>query len=205
MKDRTIYFYLAAILTVVVPVPGRLAFGLLMVVVFNVQVMTGVLVGHLTARLHLDDLKNVIVAVNLVAVTILFKQLVIFFCPVAALTLGFSFYLPALASAIIEFSYKEVAPSLAADIKEKALRNAVFSAVALGIYLVRDLVGFGTVTFPVWRRIAVVHVPFGARTTAAGAFFATIPGAFVLVAVLLALYLLVTGQFAALRRAGGER
>ena len=205
MKDRTIYFYLAAVLTVVVPVPGRLAFGLLMVVAFNVQVLTGVLVGHLTERLHLDDLKNVIVSVELVAVTILFKQLVIFFCPVAALTLGFSFYLPALASAIIEFSYKYAVPSLAADMKEKALRNAVFSAVALGIYLVRDIVGFGTVTFPVWRRIATAHVPFGASATAAGAFFATIPGAFVLVAVLLALYLLVTGQFAALRRAGGER
>lgn len=205
MKDRAVYFYLAAVLTVVVPVPGRLAFGLLMVALFNVQVMTGVLTGHLTERLHLDDLKNVIVSAELVAVTILFKQLVIFVCPVAALTLGFSFYLPALASAIIEFSYKDGAPTLAADIKEKAMRNAVFSAVALGIYLVRDIVGFGTVTLPAWRRIFAAHVPLAAQTTAAGAFVATIPGAFVLVAVLLALYLLVTGQFAALRRAGGRR
>lgn len=205
MKDRHIYFYVAAALTVVVPVPGRLAFGLLMLVLFNVQIMTGVLIGHLTARLRLDDLKNVIVSVDLVAVTILFKQLVIFVCPVAALTLGFSFYLPALASAVIEFSYKNAVPSLAADIKEQAVRNAVFSAVAFGIYVVRDIVGFGTITFPAWRSICVVHLPRVAQTTAAGAFVATIPGAFVLVAVLLALYLFVTGQFAAIRRAGGGR
>ncbi|MCH5288435.1 MAG: hypothetical protein J1E32_00800 [Treponema sp.] len=203
MRNRTIYFYVAASLATVVPVPGRLAFGLLMVVLFNIQVVTGVLTCHLAARLKLDDLQRVIVSVELIAITILYKQLVMLVCPVAALTLGFLIYLPALSSAVIEFSYKNNVGTLAEDLKEKAARNGVFSAVALALFFVRDTIGFGTVTFPAWQRIAAAHLPVFPGTAAVGAFLATVPGAFVLAALLLALYLFVTGQFARIARAGG--
>ena len=205
MKNRQIYFYVVAALATVVPVPGRFAFGFLMLLLFNVQIVTGVLTCHLVALLKLDDLKNVIVSVELIAVTILFKQIIILLCPVAALTLGFLLYLPALSSALIEFSFKGTMLSLAEDIKEKSIRNAIFSVAAVIIYLVRDIVGFGTITFPAWQKIAAAHVSVFAHTTYASSFLATVPGAFVLSALMLALYLFVTGQFDKIERAGGGK
>lgn len=205
MKDKQLYFYVAAALATIVPVPGRLAFGILMVLLFNVQIITGVLTAHAVSLLKLDDLQNVIISVELIAVTIFFKQLIILVCPVAALTLGFLLYLPAVSSAIIEFSYKDHTLSLAEDVKEKTIRNGIFSAVALAVYAVRDIVGFGTLTFPAWQKIAAAHVSLFTHTTYASAFIATIPGALVLSALLLALYLFVTGQCNKIERAGGAQ
>lgn len=203
MRGKNIYFYIAAALAVIVPVPGRLAFGLLMIVLFNIQIITGVLFCHLVTLLKLNDLKNVLVAIELISITILFKQLVILFCPVAALTLGFLMYLPALSSAIIEFSYRDNVRPLSEDLKEKSFRNAVFSLLAMLIFFVRDIVGYGTLTFPVWQKIAVAHVGGPKHGTYAGAFIATIPGAFVLLALILACYLFVKKQFTRIERAGG--
>lgn len=204
MKNKNIYFYVASALAVIVPVPGRFAYGLLMVLLFNIQIITGVLFCHLISLLKLDDLKNVLVSIQLIAITMLFKQLVIFICPIAALTLGFLMYLPALSSVIIDFSYKNNTLSLAEDLREKGGRNVIFSVIAIAIFLLRDMIGFGTLTFPAWNKIIAIHLFSVEHETYASSFIATIPGAFIIIALILAAYLFVEKQFSKIERAGGE-
>ncbi|MBQ7159304.1 MAG: hypothetical protein IJS09_07790 [Treponema sp.] len=203
MKDKNIYFYGAAALALIVPVPGRFAFGVLLALLFVIQIVTGVLMCHLVAILKLDDLKNVLVSVALIAVTVFYKQLLILFCPIAAFTLGFLIFLPALSAVIIEFSFKENDMPLIEDLREKVMRILVFISCMLGIYLFRDIVGFGTLTLPAFNKIATIHL-FSAKpdTTYASSFLATISGAFVIVAVILAGYIIVKKQFDRIERQG---
>ena len=203
MKDRDIYYYGAATLALVVPVPGRLAFGILLVLLFNIQVVTGVMFCHLVSLLKLSDLKNVLVAAVLIAVTVFYKQLLILFCPVAAFTLGFLIFLPALSSIVIEFSFKDNSEVMVEDLKKKSIRNLIFSILMLVVYFFRDIVGFGTLTLPAVNKIVTIHLFSGQPgTTYASSFVATIPGAFVLVSLILAGYIFVKKQFDRIERLG---
>ncbi len=204
MKDKNVYFYVAAALAILVPVPGRLAYGILMLLLFNIQIVTGVLFCHLISFFKLDDLKNSLVSIELIAVTILYKQLLILLCPVAAFTLGFLLYLPALSSVIVEFSFKDNSLSLSEDLRKNGIRNLIFSLAALVIFLLRDSIGYGTVTFPVWNKIAAFHLVQSTHATYASAFIATVPGAFVIVALILFCYIYASRQFDRIERSGGS-
>ena len=63
------------------------------------------------------------------------------------------------------------------------------------IFFFRDLVGFGTLTLPGWRRIIYLHLPFSGESAYAGAFFATIPGGLTLFSIILAVYIYVSRKF----------
>ncbi|MBR4464391.1 MAG: hypothetical protein IKS40_07225 [Treponema sp.] len=204
MKDKNVYFFVAAALAIIVPVPGRFAYGLLMLLLFNIQNVTGVLFCHLIAFFKLEDLKNSLVAIELIAVTILYKQLLVLLCPVAAFSLGFLLYLPALSSVIVEFSFKDNSLSLSEDLRKNCIRNLIFSVAALVVFLLRDIIGFGTITFPVWNKIATFHFVQSSHATYASAFIATVPGAFVIVALILFCYIYANRQFNRIERSGGN-
>ena len=73
MKDKNVYFFVAAALAIIVPVPGRFAYGLLMLLLFNIQNVTGVLFCHLIAFFKLEDLKNSLVAIEMIAFPVLHR------------------------------------------------------------------------------------------------------------------------------------
>ena len=202
MTNKNFYFYTAAGLTLIVPVAGRFAFGFIMLILFNLQIITTVMFTHLIALLHLEDLKNVLVSIMLISVTIFFKQLVTLYCPIAALTLGFLMYLPALASVFIEFCYKHNNIPFKDDLLINLRRNGVFSVAAMIIYIVRDIIGYGTITFPAGHSINALYISFGTQETYVGAFIATIPGALVLTAFMLAFFFTAKGNFNMIQRSG---
>lgn len=188
-NNKLAYYYIASSLAILVPVPGRFAYGLVLLVLFNIQMILASVVFHVVEHLNLQVLRNSIIAFALIAVTIFYKQLLVIFCPSAALTLGFCIYLPALTSAVIEFFFTEYKKGIKAHLALTMKKSLVMSAFCLVYFLFRDLAGFGTFTFPVWKKIAVFHLPFNPETASASVFIATIPGSLVLISALLSIYL----------------
>lgn len=190
MKDsRLTYYYIASSLAILVPVPGRFAYGIILLVLFNIQMLLTSFVFHAVEHLNLQVLRNSIIAFALVAITVFFKQVLIIFCPVAALTLGFCIYLPALTSAVIEFFFAEYKKGVKKHAFLTLKKSLIMSAFCLLIFLLRDIVGFGTITFPLWKKIAVFHFPFNPDSVSASIFFATIPGSLVFISVILSFYI----------------
>ncbi len=198
--DKVVYFFLAAALSILIPAPGRFAYGVALLLIFNFQIVTGLLFSRLINKLQLNSLKNALMAMEIIASTIFCKQVLVFICPVMALTLGFVVYLPALSATIIDFLFKENEHSLKKDVTLKMLLSGSFSLCALLFFLIRDIFGYGTFTMIAYKHIAVFSLFAFDKQISASSFLATIPGALLLLAFFFFVYVAVKNNYIVLKR-----
>lgn len=184
MTERSrVYFFIAAALSLLVPVPGRLAHVIVLLVLLNAQMVLVTLSFHGINALGLRSMRNVLLVLVLITTTILYKQLLVAVSPMFAMTLGFCLYLPALSTVAIDFFFEKREERLLVHLRDSMAKGLQISAGALVYFLFREAVGYGTISFPAFPGMAVVRLPF---TIPGGVFFATIPGNLALIAVLLA-------------------
>lgn len=179
-----IFALFSAVLAIILPVPGRVACGIFVLIHFNICVVLASLTLHAVKALKLETMRAGIVAMELVALTVLFKQLLYIYCPAAALSLGFSLYLPAISSVVVLLICYPSVPSLKTDTLRKFIVSLKVSALCLAVFAVRDMLGFGTFTLPAWKHIFVIKLPVLMRRVPLSAFLATVPGCLFLSAVM---------------------
>jgi len=194
--DRTnkFYFFIAAILAIFVSAPGRFAYVLVLLVLFNIQIVTVTLFFHLINYLKLERFRNILMSLELVFVTILYKQILIIYNPLMALTLGFCIYLPALSTIAIQFFFYNKDLSLKKHLVNDLIRSLLFSLYASLFFILREKFGYNTFSLPGFNRILIFKYPFkffNDDNISAGVFFATIPGALVLIAIFLAVFIFI--------------
>lgn len=191
MKNgKLVYYYIASSLAILVPIPGRFAFGLIEMILFNIQMLTIAVVFHSIAHLNLSHLKNSILTLALIAVTVMYKQLLIIICPIAALTLGFCIYLPALTTVVIEFFFAEYEKGIKEHLKNIMAKSLPMTVFCIIYFLLRDIIGYGTITLPSWKKLFVLRLFNENNSVSASTFMATIPGSLVFIALLLCIYLI---------------
>ena len=188
-EQKKIYFYIAANLAMLIPVPGRLAYAIIILLIFNIQMIATTMLFHAIHRMNLANMRNSLLALTIIALGVLYKQLVIIFCPIVALTLSYCIFLPTLASVIIEFFFLSYEHGVKTHLMLSIKKSCLMSVFALIFFLVRDIVGYATITFPGWKNLVVIHLPYNPESTGIGVFFATIPGSLCFMTLLLALYI----------------
>ena len=174
--------YIGTTLAIVLPFPGRIAYGIFALLHVNVSVVLLTLMFYAINLLNVKFLRLGICSLELVALTILYKQLLVIFCPVAALTIGFSFYLPAVSAVVITIFNLRIKNSIKESCLDKLKKSLSISAFCFIIFVLRDILGFGTITLPNWQSLLVIkipEIPFLAGNSFMS-FFATIPGCMVL-------------------------
>ena len=174
--------YIGTTLAIVLPFPGRIAYGIFALLHFNVSVVLLMLMFYAINLLNVKFLRLGICSLELVALTILYKQLLVIFCPVAALTIGFSVYLPAVSAVVITIFNLRIKNSIKESCLDKLKKSLSISAFCFIIFVLRDILGFGTITLPNWQSLLVIkipEIPFLAGNSFMS-FFATIPGCMVL-------------------------
>ncbi|MDE6067718.1 MAG: hypothetical protein K2F89_02025, partial [Treponemataceae bacterium] len=130
---------------------------------------------------------------------VLFRQILILFSPVIALTLGFVIFLPPVSVFLFGNVFAERTPY-----PSDALRQSlVFSAFALVFFFLRDLLGFGTISFPMPNGIGEARF-FDSRSTAFCSLFASVPGALLLVVLCMAALLTVQRKMNIIEKSEGE-
>lgn len=190
MKDnKKIYFYIAANLALLVPVPGRFAYAIILLVLFNLQMSLVTLLFHAIYHMRLSNMRNTLLTLTIIALGVFYKQILTLYCPVAALTLGFCIFLPTLASVIIEFFFLEYEHGVKHHLASNMKKSVFMTIFALLFFFVRDVFGYGTITLPFPGEIRVIHLPYNPESTGASVFLATIPGSLFLVACILAFYI----------------
>ena len=185
MKQNNLYVFVAASLALLVPTPGRLAFGIILILALNITMFLGTLFRKLIGVLKFDDLQSVLIAMMLVCVTMMLKLLLTFYNPIYALTLGFILYLPALSSFLIGYFFDPSREPLLLELKENMAQSFHFSIFALILFFLRDIFGYGTITLPATSGIYCIDLVVKPFLLQIGNFVASIPGTLVLVALMI--------------------
>ena len=189
MKRNDIYLFVTASLAVIVPAPGRFAYGLVLVLMLNLLMLLGTLFRSLLKRMLVEDLQPVLVPLFLMTLAIICKQLLILYSPLMALVLSFVLYMPAVSSLLIGALYEREKLPLAVSLGENMKESLLFSLYALAVFLFRDICGYGTVTLPSASGLRIIPVLSGdSSSVALGTFWASIPGAFVLTALMVVVF-----------------
>ncbi len=180
--------------------PGRFAFGLIICAELFFLAICGLIVSALLEKLNLNQFKSILTIITLIFSTILYKQIIMWLFPLIALQLSFVFYLPAISSYMIGMIYKN-------DSKIKFSENikiiSFFSIFALVFYLIRDILGFGSFTFPTLKGIFEL-ILFNSKTLSWSVFFASMPGALFLVSVSILIFVCIQKRFNIIERIGDE-
>ena len=192
MKKHILAAYLAASLALLVPAPGRFAYGIILILAMNISMLTATLFQRLVSSLSLENLSSVLTAMLLVGEGVLYKQFLILYSPVMALTLGLVIYLPPVSSFFISRFYRKSGETLGKELLGNMKYTAQFSLFAGIMFLLRDIIGYGTISLPSRKGIFQLEVlPERFGRMHAGVFFASIPGAIILCTLALTVVLSV--------------
>lgn len=183
MMKRDYYFlYIILSLGLLVPVPGRFAYGFVLILLLNILLFAGLFVKRLVRILDIEEFQSVIIATALISICILYKQFIILLSPIMALTLGFAIFIPAVSSFLLGYVGDPVRIPLKEECYDCMKKAGRFSVYGLFFFIIRDVLGYGTITFPKHNGIFQIRF-FNVGAGYIGSFFASIPGALVLTAV----------------------
>lgn len=185
MNRNTVFMYIAVSLVMLVPVPGRLYYGIPVIMVLNLLMVLTTLFSKFMDFFKFYALKPICILLMLVGITIFARQLLILYSPMTALTMGFIIYMPAIAVLMLGRFFDNRGMQLKMALVGNMRESGFFSIYAFVFFLLRDIVGYGTISFPIPSGIFKLELPtlsyFSPFT-----FWASIPGALVLSGLLLA-------------------
>jgi hypothetical protein len=188
MKKNNLYAYIAVSLAILVPVPGRFACGIILMIAVNFFMLTGTLFRKLIYKLSLQNLQPILIAIFLMAMAIIYKQLLILYSPVLALVLGLSLYMCAISSFMIGCLYEKSEGTLASELKVNMSQSGAFTVFSLLYFLFRDIFGYGTITFPEKNGFYSLVLFSDKLYFSPSIFWASVPGALVLTAIILVIF-----------------
>ncbi len=187
MKEKNfLYEFLLASFAMIVPFPGRFAYGIILVIVLAFEMLSISLFKQLVKKLSLDNMLSILTAVLLISESIIFKQFLIMYSPILALTLSFDIYFPAVSAFIISrltaddsksMNVEFISDTIVTETKLNMEKTLRFSILALFIFAFRDIFGYGTLTLPARKGLASLMIFHDTEKSAIGALFASIPGA----------------------------
>ena len=182
--NKNIFMFLSVALVMLIPVPSRFAYGLVLLIEFVFLIVLGILFRALLAKIKIEEFQNSLVPVAMITSAIIFRQLLILISPQMAFTLGYILYLPPVSAYLLGLLADEKSASVYGDIKKNLrILISIFIPIII-VFIFRDLVGYGTLTLPSHNGLFVMHIiPQTADLHPVTVFFASIPGAFISLAL----------------------
>lgn len=196
---KSIFMFTTAILSFIVPLPSRFAYTIIMLLAVNFIMLSGTALKMFIEKLNLANLENVLIIVFMLSMTILFKQFVILFSPIIALTMGFAIYL-APASAFLTGHILEPKANYKSNIFKINMRNSgILTGIAVIVSIIREFLAYGSFSLPFRDGIHIFKYPF-IKTSTLSFFFSTISGAFVLTGLVVAMFVFINKKIEIVRR-----
>ncbi len=199
MKKNVYFVFIAASFALLAAAPGRLAYGLPLIIELDILFFAAKAFYSFVKKIEMGSLAEILALAFIVFMTILFKQVLILFSPVIALTLSFCLYIPALSVFLLASVFQGQASADGASFEPALL----FSAFALLFFLLRDVLGYGTISLPVSNGIKESYL-FNSYDTAFLSFFATIPGSLLVLVLCMSFLLTAQIKMNAIEKAEGE-
>ncbi len=191
MKQKQSFMYIASFLALTIPSTGRFVYGLTLVLELVILEILGILLNSLVSKLKLNEIRTYFVTFFMIAITILYRQILVLTYTEIALTLGFLLYFPPVSVFLTHTLFTDYEEPLLVRIKNNLISTLFFSLMILIFFLFRDIAGYGTFTFFGRNHRIFEKVLFNPDKIGIFTFFASIPGALVLtsLAIYFALFL----------------
>lgn len=189
MTTNKPYLYSIAFLSLTIPVPGRFVFGVTLAFELILLETVGILISLLVKKLKFEEIRTYFVMTVLIATTLLFRQLLAITYSEIALTLGFIIFFPTVSVLIIYSLFNSPEKINSEKVKEDFLKTIRFSFLLLIFFLIRDIACFGTFSFFGPNHMIYEKILLNPEKTGIFLFFASIPGALILVGVLIYLFI----------------
>ena len=185
MKRRSIYVFVSATLAMIVPSPGRFVYGLVLILLLNFLMLIGTFANSIVKKFKLGELQSTVIFTFLICGTIFFRQLMIMLNPEIVLTLGFVMYLTPVSFFVIGYLFNNDEEPFNKRVKFSFTHSLTFSFYALFIFLLRDIFGYGTLTYFGSGFQIVEKIIFPPEYLSIFSVFASIPGVLILSSVIL--------------------
>ena len=201
MTRKAISIYMAATCAIVIVAPGRFVCGIVIAIELICLMLLGLLLKSLLKKMNLEKIEQVLILSFVIFFTVFFKQILVQIMPVIALQLSFVIFLPSISTFTTVFLLEDNNMTLKESLSKNMPVALGFASYILFVSLLRDIIGFCTITLPA----AGGHfeaVIFSESRISFATFFATIPGSLVLNALLLSLYLCIEKKLQIVKKAG---
>lgn len=191
--------FTTAILSFIVPLPSRFAYTLIMLLTVNFVMLSGTALKMFIGKLDLQNLETPLLIIFMISMTLLFKQFIILFSPIIALTIGFVIYL-APVSSFLTGHILEPKENYASNMFAVNMRNSgILSGIAALVSIVREFLAYGSFSLPFRDGIHIYKYPF-VKSDTLSFFFSTISGALILTGIVVALFFFINRKIEIARR-----
>ena len=180
MEKRQLDIFFPLSLATLIPVPGRFAFAVTLIVLLYFLVAASLLFKRLVLDFFDEDSRSLVMALVLICLCVLFRQILILYSPVTALVLGLSIFMPALTSFILGNLWSSEQANFLIQLKNELKNCTRFSLFTAAFFLLRDVLGYGTFSLPSPSGLWEVRLFSLSSSSVPLSFFASIPGAIVL-------------------------
>ncbi|MBO4729267.1 MAG: hypothetical protein J5631_12645 [Spirochaetaceae bacterium] len=193
------YIYIAAALSIIIPFPPRFAYGIVAILLLNLLIYGGFGIKVFAEKFNLQPMLTSMLVFSIIALTGIYKQLLILYAPSIAFTSGLALYLTAFSSYIYGNVLDTVGLSPVEHIIRTSKRTGLFSGLVLLFFLLRDILAFGSITLPAPKGIKVITL-FKVGEVYPLHFLATIPGTLIVLGLIFALFSYINRKLMILRR-----
>ena len=189
MNRNKPFVYSVAFLSLTIPTPGRFVFGLVLVFEILLLEIFGILSNSLATKLKFNEIRSYFVMLILISLTILYRQILAIAYPEIVLSLGFILFFPPVSAYLHYNMFTDLDKPLGQRLQLHISKILKFSVVFLFFFLFRDIAGFGTVTFFGSNHRLLEKVILNPDKIGIFMFFASIPGALILIGMLIYLFI----------------
>ena len=194
MKQKKSFMYIASFLALTIPCTGRFVFGCTLMIELFILEILGILLNSLVTKLKFNEIRTYFVMFFMIAITILYRQILVLTYTEIALSFGFLIYLPTVSVFLTHTLFTDFEELLADRIKANLLSTLMFSISILIFFLFRDIAGYGTFTFFGRNHRIFEKILFNPNKIGLFTFFASIPGALVLTGLVIYFVLILKNK-----------
>lgn len=205
MKRRSVYVFVSTSLAMLIPSPGRFVYGLTLVLELNFLILFGLLANSLAKKLKMKEESSIIILGATIFGTILFKEIMMLLNPEIMLTLGFIIYLMPISYFFIGYLFNDNEKDFTKRLRFNFTHMLTFSIYALLFYLVRDIAGYGTITFFASNFAISEKILLNPERIGGLSILATIPGAMILSSLLLFIHITIRNKYNIIKNAEGVK
>ena len=189
MKQKKSFMYIASFLALTIPTPGRFVLGFTLILELFILEILGILINSLVSKLKFNEIRSYFVMLFMIAITLLYRQILVLTYTEIALNLGFLIYLPPVSLFLTHTLFSDNDEALPVKLKTNLLNTLTFSILVLLFFLFRDIFGYGTFTFFGKNHRIFEKIIFNPERIGIFTFFASIAGALVLTGLMIYLFL----------------
>lgn len=194
--QSNIYLYILSLLPIIIVTPARVGCGLILILLLNLTMILGTTIRFFMNKIETGNTDRLILLSFMVFFTIIYKRLLVIFSPVLGIMLSFALFFVPLSSLCLDLLFGREKYDSPKVFGINMIYSGCFSLFLFLFYICRELLAFGSISIPVKSGIkAFRYFPWHSD------FWATIPGGFILIAIVFVLVIFIDKRLDSIRSA----